>query len=233
MILSHKYRFIFIKTGKTAGTSLEIALSRFCGSDDIITPVSPEDEEKRLAMGGSGPRNYLASPWQYTPSDWIKNALRGKPVLRFYNHMPAKQIKDRVGKNIWNSYFKFCIERNPWDRVISQYYWHHRRLNESEMPSILEFLESRHMSSIIRKKFYRYRLDGEVAVDRICRFENLSEDLEEVRQHLGLPAPLELPKTKAGTRKNRRHYRDILSAQERDRIAEIFSDEIELMGYTF
>lgn len=40
MILNHKYKFIFIKTKKTASTSLEIVLSKLCGKKDIITPVS-------------------------------------------------------------------------------------------------------------------------------------------------------------------------------------------------
>ena len=44
MILSHKYKYIFIKSFKTASTSLEIALSRFCDKEDIITPIKNEDE---------------------------------------------------------------------------------------------------------------------------------------------------------------------------------------------
>ena len=47
VIISHRHRFIFIKTGKTAGTSVEIALSKFCGPEDVITPISPEDEATR------------------------------------------------------------------------------------------------------------------------------------------------------------------------------------------
>jgi hypothetical protein len=39
MILSHRYRFIFLKTGKTAGTSVEIALSEYCGAEDIRSDV--------------------------------------------------------------------------------------------------------------------------------------------------------------------------------------------------
>jgi len=37
VIASHRHRFVFVKTRKTAGTSLEIALSRHCGPDDVVT----------------------------------------------------------------------------------------------------------------------------------------------------------------------------------------------------
>ena len=47
MIISHKYKYIFLKTNKTAGTSIEIALSKHCDHNDIITPISAEDEAIR------------------------------------------------------------------------------------------------------------------------------------------------------------------------------------------
>jgi len=37
MIVSRRHRFIFIKTHKTAGTSIEISLSRYCGASDIVS----------------------------------------------------------------------------------------------------------------------------------------------------------------------------------------------------
>ena len=39
MIISHRYKFIFIKTHKTAGSSMEMALGPLCGPDDIITSM--------------------------------------------------------------------------------------------------------------------------------------------------------------------------------------------------
>lgn len=234
MIICHKHQFIFLKTTKTAGTSVELALSRFCGPDDVITPLSPEEEEKRRKMGGVPPQNYLPdSPLQYTGLDWWKLLSRGKTVHRYLEHMPARKVRRRIGREIWDRYYKFCIVRNPWDRVISQYYWRQRNLSPDEMPPIMDFLNSVHTQSLRRKGFSLYTLNGEVAVDKLCRFERLEEDLEDVRRHLGLPEPLELPEAKAGIRKDRRHYSKVLSQEEKDRIGELFKEEIRLMGYEY
>ncbi len=113
MIISHKYKFIFLKIAKTAGTSIEIALSKYCGADDIITPVSPEDEKTRRDLGYPGPQNYLSPIWDYGVRDVAKRLLKGGKKARFKNHISAKKVKAYIGEQVWNSYYKFCFERNP------------------------------------------------------------------------------------------------------------------------
>lgn len=235
MIISHKHKFIFIKTTKTAGTSIEIALSKHCGPDDVITPLAKRDEDFRQQKGYPGPQNCYGS-FVRRAAGYLKFLLKGRPVrmqqlgLRFYNHISAEEIKARVPESVWNNYYKFCVVRNPWDRVVSHYYFIYK--NEPR-PAIADYLESDGWINKLRERSYGlYTIDGEVAVDKICYFENLADDLEEVRKHIGIPEPLELPKTKSKYRKDKRDYREILGDKEKERIAELFKDEIELHGYT-
>ena len=103
MIVSHKHKFIFLKTQKTAGTSIEIALSKHCGPDDIITPISSEDEKLRKKFGNLGPQNYVSPIWDYGVRDLAKRLLRDRRKLRFYNHISANVVRAHVGEHVWNS----------------------------------------------------------------------------------------------------------------------------------
>jgi hypothetical protein len=229
MIISHKYRFIFLKTGKTAGTSIEIALSKFCGPDDIITPIRHEDERERAALGYKGPQNYLLPRSQYTLRDWYRFLSRGKKA-RFYNHISGKEVLGRIGPRVWNDYYKFCFERNPWDRVISDYYWHYK---EEPRPSMTDFIDSGLPSKLRTRGYDIYTIGGKVSVDRVCLYERLTEELDEVAERLGLPERLSLPRAKGSARKDRRSYREVLTRDDGEKIARMFSRELELFGYQY
>jgi hypothetical protein len=228
MIISHKHKFIFIKTKKTAGTSIEIALSKFCGPNDIITPVSPEDEETRRSLGYPGPQNYKSSIWHYNVGDAIEWAIKGKTKRRFYNHISSQNVISLIGREKWNDYYTFCFERNPWDRIISLYYW----LNKSEPRlTIQDFIRSNAPMRLKNGGYKNYTIDDQVVVDKVCKFENITEELNAVRKLVGIPEPLDLPRAKSKYRTDKRNYRDILAKEDRSYISKLFHDEINLMGY--
>lgn len=228
MIVSHKHRFIFMKSQKTGGTSLELALSRYCGPEDVITPLNEKHERQRRELGGMGPRNTDVPLFRHTLRDFGL-ILRGKGRRAFWQHSPAREVRDGVGPAAWRDYYKFVVERNPWDRAISQY-WFRMRLLDEPIP-MLEFFETapQHMMS----NLLYYAIDDRVVVDRILRYEGLDQQLPELSDRIGLREPIELPTANAGWRDDRRPYREVLGPQEREVISRRCAREIELLGYEF
>lgn len=230
MIISHKHRFIFIKTAKTAGSSIEIALSRLCGDDDIITPISKPDEDLRRDLGIRGAQNFAAPMADYGIRDWARYLAKGKRKLRFYNHMPACEAKALIPADLWQGYFKFCFERNPWDRVVSHYF---HLYQSGEKPTIREYLERGYASVLRQRGFLSYTIDGELAVDHVGRFEAIPDELRRFLERIGVSDDLDLPRAKSSFRNDKRHYRELLTREEAQIVGEMFKDEVELMGYAY
>lgn len=227
MIISHKHKFIFLKTEKTAGTSLEIALSKYCGPDDILSSLMPEDEKIRSEMGHRGAQNFRLPLTRYTIADTLR-CIRSRKPLHFFNHARAVFIRDHIDKDVWNNYYKFCFERNPWDKLISIYYWTHR--NEPR-PKFLEYIKSSHFHDFRTRSWNLYTEDSNVVVDEVFRYDQMPEALTEIQKKIGLDELPVLPLTKNSQRKDKRHHREILSDECREKITEIYHQEIDLFGF--
>jgi hypothetical protein len=200
MIISHKYRFIFIKTAKTAGTSIETYLSGFCGEEDVLTPVDPPEP-------GHRPRNGEG----------------------FYNHIGAGEIRAIVGDGIWSRYFKFCFERNPWDKVASMYFFWKKRFG-SEASKFEDFVKLGQFPA----DYDKYSIDGRIEADFIGQHERLTEDFRRICQQLGIPASDRLPRAKSQYREgNRFPYAELYTEATRDIVAAAFEREIRYFGYRF
>ncbi|MDJ0702168.1 MAG: sulfotransferase family 2 domain-containing protein [Leptolyngbyaceae cyanobacterium MO_188.B28] len=224
MIINHKYKFIFLKTRKTAGTSIEIALSKFCDRDDIITPITEGDEKKRQELGFIGPQNYKISLQQHTKREWFRYITR-RERKRFFNHIDASQVRKYIGADIWKNYFKFCFERDPFDKAISHYYWSTRE----PRPPIEDYLNSSPTKFL--SNWDIYAINDHIAADFVGRYENLTDDLATIVDKLGLPEKITLPRAKGEYRKNRSHYSTLLNASARSRIEIVCAKEIAAFNY--
>ena len=194
----------------------------------MSTRLTEADERVRRELGYLGARNHLESPRRYNLYDWRRLLLERKVRRRFRNHMPAREIKILGGDDVWSSYFKFCIERHPCDRLISHYYWRHR---QEPRPTIAEYIRSGSVRGLKQRGIELYTIDGRVAVNRVCRYETLEREIEAVAERVGLPERPRLPRTKGSTRQDRRHYREVMTEVELDMVRELFADEIRLFGY--
>tara|TARA_S200000501_G_scaffold332206_1_gene334787 strand:- start:12689 stop:13339 length:651 start_codon:yes stop_codon:yes gene_type:complete len=212
MIISHKYKFIFIKTRKTAGSSIETDLNKILGPNDIATPVWPR-------------------PKVHTP----KNFKRGFFQKNFREHMPASEIKEYIGGKIFDEYFKFCIEREPVDKCLSFY---NMKKSRSEKFGYL-FKRSnngfrRNMSfedcmykKIIPNDVEKYTSsEGELLVDEILKYEELPYNIIDISQRLGFNFSLK-SKEKVGN-----YEKDFVSESLREKIYGYFEDSLRFTNYS-
>jgi hypothetical protein len=232
MILSHKYKFIYLKTIKTASTSIENALCAICGPDDIVTPAAPRFMKLRP--------NQLAQNYRLdhpaVPSRPLIKRLLGRPEryhhpsVGYYEHMPACRVKTYIGDDIWNSYYKFTFERNPWDRQIS--FYHFRCRDRNKNLTLEQFLQKR--SSAFVENWGIYSINDSVGVDFLGKYENLEDDFAKVVSHLGLPGNLSLPKVNTSSNPSEEGaYRSFYTDKTRDLVGRWYEKEIKYLNYTF
>lgn len=202
MLVSHRKKFIYTKTVKTAGTSVESYFEEYClpeGSWEF----SHNRDEHVCPEGVIGYRGFNpgSSTWR--------------------NHMPAKQIKKRIGESIWNEYFKFCVVRNPYDKLISNFHMLERNAVKISMLSKLKirtslwlnrnvnpYLLVRGESDIERFRSWllqggtvndrnKYIIDKDICVDYFIEYEKLMDGIQYVCEKLDIPfVPEKLPKLK-------------------------------------
>jgi hypothetical protein len=226
MIISHKHKFIFIKTFKTAGTSLEVFLSPHCGEEDVLTPIFPhiEPHVARNYQGYFNPFPQLWSGKGRRAGRIIRELIRRK---HFYGHMPGHVIRDRIPARIWNSYFKFCVERNPWDKALSYYHMKNYRADGKLT------LEQYFARGRFRTNFEKYTdSKGRLLVDKVVKYENLSEGLGAIFSELGIPFEGSLgTRAKSEYRSDRRPCREVLTDSQMEIIAKAYASEIRMHGY--
>lgn len=243
MIISHSKKFIFLKGKKTAGSSIQISLMRMLTSGDIATgPVMEGIKE------GVYPPDWQKSLFCLRPTDILHPEPRNRAYERFLErrfgfskeHISAEKIRDYLGNKVWSKYFKFTFERNPFDRMISFYFWRVRNLKQK--PSFEQFINALYEDDVKFLEHYNlsgrysnfiyYWIDNNIAVDFIGQYDNLFPDLEYIHSKIGIKFDGWLPKLKDGTRPKEISYSDVANEEITNKMKMIFSKEISLFGYT-
>ena len=91
-----------------------------------------------------------------------------KKRINFYNHMSAAEIIKLIGRETWDQYYTFSMERNPFDKMVSLYYW---RGGDERYGNFKNFLLNGGLKKF--RGYDTYALDGVVAVDKIYRQEDI------------------------------------------------------------
>ena len=207
-MISHKHKFIFIHTPKTAGNSIQHVLINYSENKMILPrarhPSAPNEFNKDIFE-------------RFDMEDEHIKGDKHTTLSSYYNGWR------KAGYANIEDYFKFGCIRNPWDRAISYYFWKERK----------SFSKKSFISRCLRLcpmvDSFKIKNNGLNKVDFFIRLERLQEDFDVACGKIGIDRH-QLPRINQSKHK---HYTEYYDDETRRIVAERYVKDIEYFGYKF
>jgi len=215
MLVSHRKKFIYTKTVKTAGTSVESYFERYCMAEGEWEFTHHREQHVSVdgIIGARGP--------EAGSNEW-------------YNHMPAVDIRNKVGQKSWDNYFKFCVIRNPFDRLVSMFFFRKEKglIDIKGFVDPIEGFKEWITKGVPVPDREQYEVEGNVCIDYFIRYENIEEGIKFVCDKLAVPfEPARIPRLKAGIRDQAIDLRRFYSEEIIQSVQKLYEFEINEFGY--
>ena len=161
-------------------------------------------------------------------------------------HYTAIDYRVIYGRKTFRHYFKFSCVRNPWDRVYSAFrylkaggwdekdrVWAESNLAEYDEFGLFvkQWLTPENIRSHLHfHPQYHFICDakGEILVDDLIYFETINDDFKRIAERLQIDAELGHHNANPGI-----NYRDVYDSESKNKVANIYARDIELLGYNY
>lgn len=213
-MISEKYNFIFFHVPKAAGSSISKALNESLRNDVLAN-------DKNNAF---------------------KKFLSQKGRI-WHNHATSEEVKEYLGNELYQSYFKFCFVRNPFDRLVSLYHYTKQKeviiykKNKLKLPkfskqiidagSFENWIKAGNLGSTQTKFLSDNK--GEFLVDFVGRSENLQADFSYICGVLGIQNTI-LPQVNVSKHDDFKKY---YNEDTKEIVSNWFKKDLELFDYNF
>ena len=209
MVISNSRKFIFIKTRKCGGTSIQNTLLPFCNNQDYVTlqftnlitnKISPIEEFSDLTEVR---KKLKINTDEYYKFGFVRNPY-SITLSRFFYQIKQKRISLTPTKEKYNLWAK------------TDYFVSHKKFNYNG-DKFSKFL---------------FNFKNEPIVDFIGKLENVEFDFNIVKNKLNLEPNLELKKDNKSNFNNI-HYRDWMSEETVELVKKFFEFELLYFNYEY
>jgi hypothetical protein len=207
-MISTKNNFLFIHVPKTGGNSISRALEKY--SDDKI-----------ICFGKNIENFDVTNDYYYTTK-----------------HTTLSHYKEILDEDLYNDLYKFCVIRNPWEIVISYYFyftWNWRDFNESSVDggawdeNLFKYVIDKYINPLRYYICTTENSDLTIEIDKILKFENLNNDFRELLNDL----KIEKEKLPFINKSNHEHYSYYYNNELKKLVYNKFKEEIDFFNYKF
>ena len=214
-MISYKHKCIFVHIPKTGGTTVESLIWR------------PKDKiETNLWMG------------------FIDN-YNNKYQTGGLQHLLSHQIKQEVGDKVFNSFFKFCFVRNPYDKAVSQYEYLNKRKDLRDylgfkigdsFDKYLELIQFKNHVQWEPQTNFIYTNEEKCLVNHVAKFESFNKEIKFILDKINLSKSFfglidrKIPHLNKSSRSN---YKNYYNSHSKKTLEKIYFKDLELLNYSF
>lgn len=151
-------------------------------------------------------------------------------------HETAFQIRDAIGQEAWDEAFTFTFVRNPFDRLVSNYFHRKRREKLYGCRDFGEFARGIiignapwHTDDPTMAMPYSEWWDDTCRPKYIARFEHLEAEYRLICRSIGMEAP-PLPHH---LKTEHKPYQEYYTADLREKVGSYYGKDLADYGYTF
>lgn len=159
------------------------------------------------------------------------------PAIRpSLQHLTCSLLRQQMGDEKYETYYKFAFVRNPWARVVSDYFWRQQLPRKRPVLPFRDFVGNA-QKLVLEKRYYEQEFGDHLIpqiaytedVDDVFRFEKFEAGIQSVAAKIGV-------ETGPISQKESKHYDSywqFYDDETRLIIHDIYGEEIEQFGYEF